>query len=111
MHAGAVPPTFLNGGRYWDRTSGPCRVKRGYGAYESTICERRSQLQLALDITQCHDLTVPKLSQHPLSRRAAHDPRLTVANVCFWEGKLRAIAGSFRARQPTSRPPTRLSCA
>ena len=22
-----VPPTFLNGGRYWDRTSGPCRVK------------------------------------------------------------------------------------
>jgi hypothetical protein len=31
---GAVPglltgATFLNGGRYWDRTSGPCRVKRG----------------------------------------------------------------------------------
>ena len=24
-----VPPTLLNGGRYWDRTSGPCRVKRG----------------------------------------------------------------------------------
>jgi|SRR5580692_10406628 hypothetical protein len=40
-----------NGGRYWDRTSGPCRVKRVYGAYGSTICERRPQLQQALDIT------------------------------------------------------------
>src|SRR5580658_1793964 len=41
----------LNGGRYWDRTSGPCRVKRVYGAYGSTICERRPQLQQALGIT------------------------------------------------------------
>jgi hypothetical protein len=41
----------LIGGRYWDRTSGPCRVKRGYGAYESTICEASSQLQQALGIT------------------------------------------------------------
>ena len=29
---------------------------------------------MSRDITQCHDLTVPKLSQRPLSRRAAHDP-------------------------------------
>jgi hypothetical protein len=39
------------GGRYWDRTSGPCRVKRGVGAYTSTICESGSQLQQALSIT------------------------------------------------------------
>jgi hypothetical protein len=42
---------FIDGGRYWDRTSGPCRVKRRYGAYGSTICERRPQLQQALGIT------------------------------------------------------------
>jgi len=46
-----VPPTFLNGGRYWDRTSGPCRVKRGVGAYESRICEREPLLQQGLGIT------------------------------------------------------------
>src|ERR1700728_2737408 len=34
---------------------------------------------MSLDITQCHDLTVPKLSQRPLSRRAAHDP---AADLC-----------------------------
>src|ERR1700752_3554957 len=44
----------LNGGGYWDRTSGPCRVKRGYGACRSTICECSSQLQQALGITWCH---------------------------------------------------------
>ncbi len=30
---------FSNGGRYWDRTSGPCRVKQRVGAYQSSICE------------------------------------------------------------------------
>jgi hypothetical protein len=29
---------------------------------------------MSLDITQCHDLSVPKLPQRPLSRRATHDP-------------------------------------
>jgi hypothetical protein len=28
---------------------------------------------MSFDITQCHDLTVPKLSQRLRSRRAAHD--------------------------------------
>jgi hypothetical protein len=44
----------LNGGRYWDRTSGPCRVKRKQGAYESTICERPPKCNkdlLSFDVT------------------------------------------------------------
>jgi hypothetical protein len=36
---------------------------------------------MSLDITQCHDLTVPKLSKSPLSQRAAHDPELTITRV------------------------------
>ena len=47
----ALEVFVLDGGRYWDRTSGPCRVKRGYGAYRSTICEPGYQLQQALGIT------------------------------------------------------------
>jgi len=43
--------TVIFAGRYWDRTSGPSRVKRGYGAYRSTICEPGSQLQQAFRIT------------------------------------------------------------
>jgi hypothetical protein len=53
-HGGQIKALHCDGGRYWDRTSGPCRVKRWYGVYESTICERRSQLQQALGITRCH---------------------------------------------------------
>ena len=45
---------LIHAGRYWDRTSGPCRVKRGYGAYRSTIYECSFQLQQALGITRCH---------------------------------------------------------
>jgi hypothetical protein len=36
---------------------------------------------MSLDITQRHDLTVPKLSQRRLSRRAAHNPLLPVTNA------------------------------
>jgi hypothetical protein len=43
--------SLIYGGRYWDRTGGPCRVKRGVGAYRSTICEPGYQLQQALGIT------------------------------------------------------------
>jgi hypothetical protein len=41
----------LIGGRYWDRTSGPCRVKQGVGAYGSRICAPSPQLQQGLGIT------------------------------------------------------------
>ena len=49
------------GGRYWDRTSGPCRVKRKVGG--SQINDMRAQVLVAMsfcyhvmsrDITQCH---------------------------------------------------------
>jgi len=51
--ASARPGDFI-GGRYWDRTSGPCRVETEVGCYKSTICELGSQLQQGLvsrDIT------------------------------------------------------------
>ena len=71
----------LNGGRYWDRTGGPCRVKRVVGAYRSTIWEPESQLQQALGITRCHAISrnvtfrsVPEMSHTERSQPAASDP-------------------------------------
>jgi hypothetical protein len=52
---------------------------------------------MSLDITQRHDLTVPKLSQRPLSRRAARDPKLPPTSGCFWQP---------RSVHPRSAPPS-----
>ena len=43
--------SLISGGRYWDRTSGPCRVKQRVGADESRICERNTRLQQGFDVT------------------------------------------------------------
>ena len=75
LNAGGLGVGMGIGGRYWDRTSGPCRVKRRLVAYRSAICAYASRVTncnrhlLSCDvtryrgITQRHDPTVPGLSR------------------------------------------------
>jgi hypothetical protein len=60
----ALEAFVLDGGRYWDRTSGPCRVKQSVGAYESAyarpnpFCKRAWYHLMSFAITQYRDRSV-----------------------------------------------------
>jgi hypothetical protein len=59
----------MNGGRYWARTSDPCRVKRVYGAHSDRFRDANHQAQPgdhAITAASSY-VTVRQISDHPES--------------------------------------------
>lgn len=93
-----VPPTFLIGGRYWDRASGPCRVKEGVGGWTAAHSDIETLCRAELAWEALH---AAPLGRREPRRTAFEPPRPTIRGP----GDLLTTAPV--TQQPTSRSPYR----